>query len=104
MTEQVIRHRGAFRDENGKWNPGSDDPLDAIAVAPGVYPAPQSQSRTSTGRRGEDLGAVVYFPLGTDLTDDDELTVRDTRYRIVVNVWEMNGQGGLEVACSAGMG
>lgn len=105
MTEQVIRHRGGGRDEDGKLVDGSDTPLTAIAVAPGFYPAPNSQERVSTGRAGgEEIGATVYFALGTDLVNSDELTVRGERYRIVVNRWEMQGRGGLEVVCSRGQG
>jgi hypothetical protein len=104
--EQVIRHRGVGRDEDGKLIPGaSDTPLMAIGVGPGFGPAPQSQKRVSDRREGEDIGAVVYFPPGTDLDDStDELTVRGTRYRITVNDWQMQGRGGLEVVCVQGKG
>jgi hypothetical protein len=105
MSEQVIRHRGAGRDENGQLIPGSDEPLMAIGVAPGVYPGPASERTISRGRNSTDLGAVVYFPPGTDLDDStDELTVRGERYQIVVNDWQAQGWGGLEVACSRGEG
>jgi len=105
MSEQVIRHRGAGRDENGQIVPGDDAPLLALGVAPGIYPAPSSQRRVSRGREGEDIGAVVYFAPGTDLDDStDELTVRGERYQIVVNDWQTQGRGGLEVACSRGQG
>lgn len=107
MTEQVIRHRGGGRDENGKLIDSSAEtsvPLTAIGVAPGFYPAATSRERISDGRDGEDIGAVVYFPLGTDVVNSDELTVRGERYRIVVNDWQMQGRGGLEVVCSRGQG
>lgn len=107
MTEQVIRHRGGGRDENGQLiTPAEPDtPLLAIGVAPSIYPAPGSQRRVSDRREGQDIGAVVYFPLGTDLDDStDELTVRGERYQIVVNDWQMQGRGGLEVVCVRGIG
>ncbi len=106
MTEQVIRHRGVGRDENGQLiAAASDTPLTAIGVAPGFYPASQSEKRVSARREGQDIGAVVYFPTGTDLDDStDELTVRGERYRIIVNDWQMQGRGGLEVVCVQGKG
>lgn len=106
MTEQVIRHRGVGRDENGQLIPAaSDTPLTAIGVAPSIYPAPGSEKRVSDRREGQDIGAVVYFPPGTDLDDStDELTVRGERYQIVVNDWQMQGRGGLEVVCVRGKG
>lgn len=107
MTEQVIRHRGGGRDEDGKLIDTSQEssvPLTAIGVAPGWYPAVTSRERISDGRDGEDIGAVVYFPLGTDLVNSDELTVRGERYRIVVNEWQVQGRGGLEVVCARGQG
>jgi hypothetical protein len=105
VSEQVIRHRGAGRDEDGQLVPGSDDPLVAIGVAPGIYPGPASDRRISRGRNGTVIGAVVYFLPGTDLDDStDELTVRGERYQIVINDWQMQGRGGLEVVCSRGEG
>lgn len=98
MSETVTRHRGGGRDENSQWAEGSDTPLTAI----GVFPRGGSR-RTERGRDGEDVACTVYFPLGTDLKDDDELTVRDERYRIIVNRWDM-GRGGLEVQCVRGQG
>jgi hypothetical protein len=105
VSEQVLRHRGGGRDENGQVvAAGTPVPLMAIAVAPSWYPAPSSRERISEGRDGEDIGAVVYFPPGTDVVNSDELTVRGERYRIVVNDWQMQGRGGLEVVCSRGQG
>ena len=98
--EQVIRHRGGGRDENGKLL--TEIPpvtLAAIAVAPGG-----GSDRQSLGRTGEDIACTVYFPLGTDLVNADELTVRGERFRIVVNDWQLDGFGGLEVLCSRGQG
>jgi hypothetical protein len=105
MDEQVIRHRGGGRDENGQIiADASSTTLTAIAVAPGFYPARASQERISDHRDGEDIGAVVYFPPGTDVVNSDELTVRGERYRIVVNDWRLSGFGGLEVVCARGQG
>jgi hypothetical protein len=38
------------------------------------------------------------------VVNSDELTVRGERYRIVVNDWQMQGRGGLEVVCVRGQG
>jgi hypothetical protein len=102
--EQVIRHRGGGRDENGELVAASSAPLLAIGVAPGIYPASNSRERVDNHRDGEDIGAVVYFPLGTDLVSSDELTVRGERFRIVVNEWRLQDRGGLEVVCQRGQG
>lgn len=110
MSEQVIRHRGAGRDENGQLTAdGSSVPLTAIGVAPGSGDSSAGssggQDRTERGRTGEDMRCVVYFDLGTDLVNADELTVRGKRYRsITVNNWSMDGCGGLEVQCARGQG
>lgn len=110
MSEQVIRHRGAGRDENGKLTAdGAPVPLAAIGVAPGSGDTSAGSSggadRVERGRTGEDTQCVVYFPPGTDLVNSDELTVRGKRYRsITVNDWNMNGRGGLEVQCARGQG
>ncbi len=105
MAEQVIRHRGAARDENGKLiTEESSVPLDVIGVAPGggaqSINSPRSPSRARTG---EDIAYTVYFPAGTDVVNDDELTVRGDRFRITVNDWFL-GRGGLEVVCMRGQG
>lgn len=97
--EQVTRHRGGGRDENGKLLDSTPATLSAIAVAPGG-----GSDRQSLGRTGEDIACTVYFPLGTDLVNADELTVRGERFRIVVNDWQLNGFGGLEVLCTRGQG
>lgn len=104
MSEQVIRHRGGGRDENGQLVPASSAPLVAIGVAPGVVPGVTPRQRISDGRDGEDIACVVYFAAGTDLVNSDELTVRGQRYRIIVNDWQMQGRGGLEVLCARGQG
>lgn len=99
MSEQVIRHRGPGRDENDELVDGANTPLLAIAVAPGGGTRTVERSRD-----GETVACTVYLPLGTDLTDADELTVRNERYRIIVKGWEMQGRGGLEVLCTRGQG
>jgi hypothetical protein len=104
VSEQVIRHRGGGRDENGGLVGGTPTPLTAIAVAPSWYPATTSRERIDNHRDGEDIGATVYFAPGTDLINSDQLTVRGERYRIVVNDWQMQGRGGLEVVCQRGQG
>jgi len=97
--EQVIRHRGASRDEDGKWTPGSDDPLTALEVAPGGG----SQS-AQQAREGETIACTVYFQTGADVINSDELTVRGERFPIIVNDWRSGGRGGLEVLCKRGQG
>lgn len=100
MSEQVTRYRGGDRDENGKLT--AEEPpriLNAIAVAPGGGSHSSEKSRES-----ESTAFTVYLPLGTDLTDDDELKVRGDRFRIIVNNWNMDRRGGLEVLCVRGQG
>lgn len=99
MSESVIRHRGGGRDSDGKWYPGGSVPLLAIGVAPRG-----GSGRADRGRSGEDIACTVYFPYGTDVKDGDELTVRGERYRIIVNDWQMQGRGGVEVLCVRGQG
>lgn len=99
MTEQVTRHRGGGRDENGQIVAATNTSLSAIAVAPGA-----GSQRLERGRDGEDIAATVYFKVGTDVVNSDELTVRGERYRIVVNDWQFGGRGGLEVLCVRGQG
>lgn len=99
MTEQVTRHRGGGRDDNGQLVAASSTTLLAIGVAPRG-----GSTRVDRGRTGEDVACTVYFPFGTDIVDSDELTVRGKRYRIIVNDWQMQGRGGVEVLCVRGQG
>lgn len=73
----------------------------AIAVAPGG-----GGDRVGKSRSGEDIACTVYFPIGTDIANSDQLTVRGTRFQIVVNDWRIdaNPVGGLEVLCIRGQG
>lgn len=103
MTETVTRHRGAIRDEDGRYVPGSDAPLEAFAVAPtGGYHQVQQT------REGEDIACTVYFTDFVDLVNADELTVRGNRYAVIVNEWRSpwpaGVDGGLEVLCTRGQG
>lgn len=93
LAETVTRHRGGGRDEDGKLITSTPASLTAIAVAPGG-----GADRSERAREGEDVAYTVYLPAGTDLTGDDELTVRGDRCRIVVNSWPSQ-LGGLEVLC-----
>jgi hypothetical protein len=95
----VIRHRGASRDEDGKWIPGSDVLLTPMVVAPGG--GTQSAQRL---REGETIACTVYFAGGTDIKNSDELTVGEERYTIIVNDWSLSGRGGMEVLCTRGQG
>lgn len=100
MTEQVIRHRGAGRDENGKLlSPVVDTPLTPIAIAPGG-----GSRQAQRAREGETIACTLYFPPGTDVVNADEMTVRGDRFSIVVNDWLLQGRGGLEVLCTRGQG
>lgn len=100
-TELVTRHRGAQRDENGRLTPASDVPLPTMAIAPGG-----GSEFVERGRDGETTAFTVYFALGTDLNNDDRLTVRGQQFGIVVNEWRSpwTGRGGLEVLCNRGQG
>ncbi|SHP61890.1 Uncharacterised protein [Mycobacteroides abscessus subsp. bolletii] len=104
MSEQVIRHRGAGRDENGQLTQATDTTLIAISVAPGSGSQTGQGHRHERARSGEDIACTVYFNPGTDLINSDELTVRGKRYPIIVNDWILSGRGGLEVLCSRGQG
>lgn len=100
MTEQVIRHRGAGRDENGALiAAASNVALTPIVVAPGG-----GSEFVERGRDGESTAFTVYLPLGTDITSTDELTVRGDRFSIVVNDWQAGGRGVVEVLCNRGQG
>ncbi|MGE2714198.1 hypothetical protein ACQI4L_09085 [Mycolicibacterium litorale] len=100
MSEQVIRHRGARRDENGKFTPATDEPLTATVVAPGGGSEHVERSRT-----GETTAFTVYFIGGADVVNGDELTVRGQRFSIIVNDWRGSGRGGgLEVLCTRAQG
>lgn len=95
----VIRHRGGGRDENGQLIPATDTPLTPLEIAPGG-----GSETVERGRNGELVACTVYFDLGTDIVNSDELTVRGERFSIIVNTWDSGGQGGLEVLCSRGQG
>ncbi|MGH3954523.1 MAG: hypothetical protein ACRDTI_10855 [Mycobacterium sp.] len=105
MSEQVIRHRGPGRDENSQLTPATDTTLTPIAVAPGGGSSQSGQGdRIARARSGEDIACTVYFDPGTDIINSDELTVRGSRFRIIVNDWMLSGRGGLEVLCTRGQG
>lgn len=100
MSEQVIRHRGERRDENSQITPAEPDLLlTPIVVAPGG-----GSEFVERGRDGESTAFTVYLPLGTDIKNDDELTVRGDRFSIVVNGWDQDGEGIVEVLCNRGQG
>lgn len=100
MSEQVIRHRGGGRDENGKLIAATDQPLTAWLIAPGGGSEVVDRARDS-----EDIACTVYFQRGTDVVNSDELTVRSERFTIVVNDWNAGtSRGGLEVLCTRGQG
>jgi hypothetical protein len=97
----VVRHRGGGRDENGQLIPATNELLLAIAVAPRG-----GSEDVERARDGENIACSVYFPLGTDVVNSDELTVRGERFRVVVNEWHwaISNLGGLEVLCTRGQG
>lgn len=99
MSEQVIRHRGGGRDENGQVVAATDDLLTPIAVAPGT-----GSQFAERAREGESTAYTVYFPIGADILSSDELTVRGQRFSIIVNDWHLQGRGGLEVLCTRSQG
>ncbi len=100
QREQVIRHRGGGRDENGQITLATNTTLTAIGVAP--RGGTESLQR---GRDGEEIACTVYFAKGADVVNSDELTVRGERFRIIVNDWRATSAlGGLEVLCIRGQG
>lgn len=99
MAEQVTRHRGGYRDDDGKFVAGSDATLYAWSVAPGG-----SARYTERAREGLSVSFTVYFTRPVDLTNDDELTVRGERYQIIVNEWRKGQVDGREVLCTRGQG
>lgn len=101
MSEQVIRHRGGGRDENGQLVLPTDEPLTSRAVAPGG-----GTEHIERLREGETIACTVYFPPGTDVVNSDEMTVRGERFTVIVNDWRSpwTGFGGLEVLCTRGQG
>ena len=104
MSEQVTRHRGGGRDENGELIATTDATLWAIGVAPGGGTSRGGSEILARARNGEEIECVVYFMIGTDVVNSDELTVRGQRFRVIVNDWQMSGRGGLEVLCTRGQG
>jgi hypothetical protein len=100
-SEPVVRHRGGGRDENGQLKTVTDTTLLAIAVAPRG-----GSEDIQRERDGENIACTVYFPIGTDVVNSDELTVRGERFHIIVNDWHIPGPdvGGLEVLCTRGQG
>lgn len=100
MSEQVIRHRGRTRDQDGKLTPEIPDlPLTPIVIAPGA-----GSEFAERGRDGESTACTVYLPTGTDIVNSDQLTVRGQRFNIVVNDWLVEGRGIVEVLCTRGQG
>lgn len=99
MSEQVIRHRGGGRDENSELTEPVDTPLTAMEIAPGG-----GSKYAERSREGESIAYTVYFMPGVDLTNSDELTVRNQRFSIIVNDWRSAGRGGLEVLCTRSQG
>jgi hypothetical protein len=100
--EAVTRHRGGGRDEDGKLIPSTDALLEAFAVAPGG-----GQEIVERERNIETIVCTVYFKLGVDVVNSDQLTVRGERFNIVVNEWRSpwpDIDGGLEVLCTRGQG
>jgi hypothetical protein len=99
VTEQVVRHRGGGRDEDGAWIAATDTPLAAMFVAPGT-----GSQFAERARDGESTAFTVYFQPGTDVVSSDELTVRGNRFSVIVNDWTTAGRGGLEVLCTRSQG
>lgn len=102
--ETVTRHRGGGRDENGQILTAADVSLTPIAIAPGG-----GQEIVERERNIETIACTVYFTLGTDVVNSDQLTVRGERFNIVVNEWRPpatwgGSLGGLEVLCTRGQG
>jgi hypothetical protein len=103
VTETVIRHRGGGMDEDNNPIPGTDEPLEAVGVAPGANP-----EYLDRGRNGQRVEYSVYFMPAVDLTGADELTVDGQRYEIAVEQWKpragRRGRTGTLALCSRGEG
>lgn len=97
--EEVIRHRGGGRDENGELIEADDTPIASIVIAPGG-----GTENVERARDGETIECTVYLPLGTDVVNSDEMTVRGERYGVIVNDWRLSTFGGIEVLCTRGQG
>lgn len=96
MTEQVIRHRGGGRDEDGKLTaPAPDKPFSVFGVAPGG-----GVDYTERTRQGQSFDFAVYTVNPIDVTSADELTVRGKRCTVVVNEWTFGGFDGREILCT----
>lgn len=97
MSETVTRHRGQSRSAKGKYEGGAPDKdLPVLEIAPGGGSRVIRQARD-----GEQVSCTVFFDVGADVKDGDDLTVRGQRYRTIVNVW---AGGGVEVLCVRGQG
>lgn len=101
MTETVIRHRGGGMDDDGNAIPWTNLEMDASGIEPGA-----SEEYRELGRNGQRVECSVYFEPAGDITSDDELTVRGTRYQAQVLLWKSPDDtcSGMVVLCTAGVG
>lgn len=84
------------KDENNDTIEHSEDKVEITPweMAPGT-----SAEFIALGRNGQDVQWTLYFPLKTELTDDDCLEIAGTVYEIRVLTWRSrrSGRGGLVV-------
>ena len=81
--------------------PWTDTTLAATAVAPGA-----TAEYVGRGRNGQTIEMSVYFRTTTDIANDDEITVRGTRFAAQVEQWvsPYTQRTGTVVLCTAGEG
>ena len=102
MTETVVLRHSADQEWDSDGNPvapGDPVPLQAIEVAPG-----NELLTYGIGADLSDVAYTVYFELGTQVADDDELEVRGDHCLAKVALWDSSGLGGLAVLARATTG
>ena len=101
MSETVIRHRGGGMDDDGNPVPWVDTAIVVRAVAPGA-----TAEYVDRGRNGQRVEYSIYTTPAVDITNEDEVTVRDRRFLVQVEDWRSprTRRTGTVVLCSSGEG
>lgn len=95
MSETVTLRHSAAEEYDSDGNPveaGDPVELTPLEIAPG-----NSLVRYGIGADLDDVAFTVYFDLGTQIADDDELEVRGKHCLARVGLWDSTGLGGLAV-------
>lgn len=94
-----VRRTPGGKDENNDTVPSTETrkPLIPWDIAPGT-----SAEYVALGRNGDTVEWTVFFPLRTDLTNDDLLEIAGDEYRIRLLPWQSrrSRRGGLVVLAS----